>query len=170
MPPPLLVDISKADFSRPVYDIEAIRRLNPQRNQMEQLTAIVLLDAEEQSIVGYKDIDENDFWVPGHMPGFPLMPGVVMCECAAQLAAFFAKKQKLMPCDFMGFGGMDEIKFRGPVYPPARFIVLAKLTELRMGRRAQFDFQGVVDDKIVFSGKMTGVPITINKTGPSEPA
>ncbi|MFM7162144.1 MAG: hypothetical protein ACKO3P_17460 [Planctomycetaceae bacterium] len=32
MPPPHLLDFSQVDFSKPIYDIEAIRRVNPQRN------------------------------------------------------------------------------------------------------------------------------------------
>jgi 3-hydroxyacyl-[acyl-carrier-protein] dehydratase len=160
MPPPPLYDLSTIDFSRPVFDIEAIRRINPQRNQMEQLTAIVHVDTVNHGVVGYKDITMEEFWVPGHMPGFPLMPGVVMCEAAAQLAAFYAGKYKLLGGDFVGFGGMDEIRFRVPVFPPCRLILLAKMTELRPHRRARFEFQGIVNDQIVFTGSMLGVPIT----------
>lgn len=164
MPPPVLYDLSGIDFSRPVFDIEAIRRVNPQRNQMEQLTAVVYVDTVNHGVVGYKDITENEFWVPGHMPGFPLMPGVIMCECAAQLASFYAQKYKLLGGDFVGFGGMDDIKFRGPVFPPSRLILLARMKELRPGRRALFDFQGIVEDRVVFSGTMTGVPIHREKS------
>lgn len=160
MPPPALLDISQIDFSRPVFDIEAIRRVNPQRNQMEHLTAVVYVDTVNHAVVGYKDITEDEFWVPGHMPGFPLMPGVIMCEAAAQLAGFYAQKYKLLGGDFVGFGGMDEIRFRGPVFPNCRLILLAKMKELRPNRRATFDFQGMVEDKIVFTGSMIGVPIS----------
>jgi len=160
VPPQALYDLTQIDFSRPIFDIEAIRRVNPQRNQMEQLTAVVYVDTVHHGRVGYKDITENEFWVPGHMPGFPLMPGVIMCECAAQLASFYAQKYKLLGGDFVGFGGMDEIRFRGPVFPNCRLILLAKMTELRPNRRALFDFQGFVEDRMVFSGGMMGVPIT----------
>lgn len=163
MPPPTLYDLSTLDFSRPVFDIEAIRRVNPQRNQMEQLTAVVYVDTVNHGLVGYKDITEDEFWVGGHMPGFPLMPGVIMCEAAAQLAGFYAQKYKLLGGDFVGFGGMDEIRFRGPIFPNSRLILLAKMTSLRPNRRATFDFQGVVDDKMVFTGGMIGVPISRNR-------
>ena len=159
MPPPPLYDLHTIDFSRPAFDIEAIRRINPQRNQMEQLTAVVYVDRVGHGLVGYKDITENEFWVPGHMPGFPLMPGVVMCEAAAQLAGFYASKYKLLGGDFVGFGGMDEIRFRAPVFPSCRLILMARMRDLRPNRRAKFDFQGVVKDQIVFTGNMIGVPI-----------
>jgi len=160
MPPPILYDLSTIDFARPVYDIEAIRRVNPQRNQMEQLTAIVHIDRENHGLVGYKDITEDEFWVPGHMPGFPLMPGVVMCEAAAQLASFYARKYRVLGGDFVGFGGMDEVRFRLPVFPNCRLILMARLTDLRSNRRAKFDFQGLVKDQVVFTGSMVGVPIS----------
>lgn len=160
MPPPPLYDLSQIDFSRPVFDIEAIRRVNPQRNQMEQLTAVVHVDAVHHGVVGYKDITEDEFWVPGHMPGFPLMPGVVMCEAAAQLAGFYASKYKLLGGDFVGFGGMDEIRFRAPVFPNCRLILMARMTDLRPNRRAKFDFQGYVQEQLVFTGSMIGVPIS----------
>jgi 3-hydroxyacyl-[acyl-carrier-protein] dehydratase len=163
MPAPPLYDLAKIDFSRPLYDIEAIRRVNPQRNQMEQLTAVVYVDREQHGVIGYKDITEDEFWVPGHMPGFPLMPGVVMCEAAAQLAGFYARKFELLGGDFIGFGGMDEIRFRAPVVPPARLILVAKLIDLRPNRRAKFDFQGIVGDQVVFTGNMVGVPISRDK-------
>ncbi|MFN5300007.1 MAG: 3-hydroxyacyl-ACP dehydratase FabZ family protein [Planctomycetaceae bacterium] len=159
MPPPHLLDYSQVDFSKPIYDIEAIRRVNPQRNQMEHLTAVVWEDTVNHAVIGYKDITDSEFWVPGHMPGFPLMPGVIMCEAAAQLAGFYAQRHKLLGGDFVGFGGMDEIRFRGPVFPNCRLILLAKMKELRANRRATFDFQGVVDGKIAFNGTMIGVPI-----------
>jgi len=162
MPPPALYDLSTIDFSRPIFDIEAIRRVNPQRNQMEQLTAVVYIDTVHHGVVGYKDITEDEFWVPGHMPGFPLMPGVVMCEAAAQLAGFYASKFKLLGGDFVGFGGMDEIRFRAPVFPNCRLVLMARMKELRPNRRAKFDFQGLVKDQIVFTGNMIGVPIMRN--------
>jgi len=162
MPPQLLYDLETIDFSRVEFDIEAIRRVNPQRNQMEQLTCVVHVDTVHHGLVGYKDITEDEFWVPGHMPGFPLMPGVVMCEAAAQLAAFYACKYKLLGGDFVGIGGMDEIRFRAPVFPNCRLVLMVRTTELRPKRRVKFDFQGVVDGELVFHGCMTGVPIHRN--------
>ena len=159
MPPPPLYEMDQIDFSKPVYDIEAIRRVNPQRNQMEQLTAIVYVDEQNHVIVGYKDVTDEEFWVTGHMPGYPLMPGVIMCECGAQLAGFYAHKYKLLESDFIGFGGMDSVRFRAPVFPNSRLILMARCIKLRPGIRAVNLVQGFVNETMVFSGEIIGVPI-----------
>ena len=159
MPPTQLYDLDSLSMD-PLFDLEAIRAVNPQRFEMEQLTAVVHVDEEGLGIVGYKDVTDEEFWVRGHMPDFPLMPGVVLCECAAQLAGFFARKFDLLGAgDFLGFGGMSDVKFRRPVYPGQRLVLMAKVTSVRPKRRAEFDFQGFVEGKMVFEGSMIGVPI-----------
>lgn len=159
MPPQTIYSFDVVDFDKPVFDIEQIREVNPQRFEMEQLTAILHVDTENHGIVGYKDVTDQEFWVRGHMPGFPLMPGVILCECAAQLAGFYARKYNLLDGDFLGFGGMNEVRFRAPVKPGDRLVIMAQLTRLRKGKRAEFDFQGFVGDRMVYSGQMIGVPI-----------
>ena len=57
MPPELHFDPTRLDFGRVVADQEAIRRVNPQRHEMEQLTAIVHVDTEQHLVAGYKDVD-----------------------------------------------------------------------------------------------------------------
>jgi 3-hydroxyacyl-[acyl-carrier-protein] dehydratase len=126
---------------------------------MEQLSAILMIDESQNLAVGYKDVTKEEFWITGHMPGFPLMPGVILCECAAQLAGFYARKYNLLGGDYLGFGGMDDVRFRHPVFPGCRLLLMAKVTKIRKHRRAEYDFQGFVNDRMVFSGSMIGVPI-----------
>ena len=161
MPPRPFYDLNEidVDFESPVFDIEAIRQVNPQRYAMEQLTAIVYVDRENDGIVGYKDVTDTEFWIAGHMPGFPVMPGVVLCECSAQLAGFYARKYDILGGDYLGFGGMNDVRFRAPVFPNCRLILMAQMVDVRPGRRAEFAFQGYVDERLVFNGTMIGVPI-----------
>lgn len=159
MPPPLMTDFSQFNFDQPLYDLEEIRKVNPQRGAMEHLTAVVHVDPPTHLVVGYKDVTDHEFWCAGHMPGFPLMPGVIMCESIAQLAGFYARKYKLLAGSFVGFGGMNEVRFRAPVFPNSRLVLMARVTAIKPNRRAEFDFQGFVSDKMVFSGNMIGVPI-----------
>src|SRR5439155_1423154 len=80
--------------------------------------AIVLLDPENHRIVGYKDVRADEFWVRGHMPGMPLLPGVLMCEAAAQLCSYYIMTQGLMgEGNIVGFGGLENVRFRAAVRP-----------------------------------------------------
>lgn len=168
MPAPPLYDYKQFDFDKPIFDTEEIHKINPQRFEMEQVTGVVFVDQENHGIVGYKDVGPDEFWARGHMPGFPLMPGVILCECAAQLAGFYARKFDILGGDFLGFGGMDDVRFRYPVFPNSRLILLVKLRTLKRERRAEFDFQGYVNDKLAFSGLMIGVPIHKDRQPPAD--
>ncbi|MEO1995327.1 MAG: beta-hydroxyacyl-ACP dehydratase, partial [Planctomycetaceae bacterium] len=57
------------------------------------------------------------------------------------------------------FGGMTEVRFRRPVFPGSRLVLMTGVTKVRPNRRVEFIFQGYVDQKLVFSGTMIGVPI-----------
>lgn len=161
MRPAQLYDLEKLDlnFDKPLHDLQEIREVNPQRFEMEQLTGILHIDPETNGVIGFKDVTEDEFWVKGHMPEFPLMPGVVLCECAAQLAGFYARKFKILGGDYLGFGGMNDVRFRAPVFPGSRLVLMAQVQRVRAGRRAEFAFQGYVDGRMVFSGNMIGVSI-----------
>jgi len=155
------LDELELDFEEPLFGIEQIREINPQRFEMEQLSGVVHIDVDGQRLMGFKDVTEEEFWIRGHMPDFPLMPGVVMCECAAQLGGFYARKFDLLTGDFLGFGGMENVKFRAPVHVGDRLVLMARVDRIRAGgRRIEFEFQGYVDGQLTFSGTTIGVPIS----------
>ena len=164
MKPDLILDLSTVDFTKVVADKEALRASNPQRFDMEQLDAVVHLDTAAKQIVGYKDIRDDEFWVRGHMPGFPLFPGVLMCEAAAQLCSFYCKHIQIISSGFFGFGGMEDVRFRGTVKPGDRLVMMAKA--LRLNRRqTTFETQGFVDGNMVYHGQIIGVRIEDNPAG-----
>jgi len=159
----LICDPSKIDFSHIVADSDEIRKYIPQRYEMEQLTAVVIDDVEQRICVGYKDLTDEEFWVRGHMPGMPLMPGVIMCEAAAQLSSFFVQKHNLMEVEMIGFGGLDNVRFRGAVVPGKRIVMAGKLTRLRPRRMSVCYFQGFVDESLVVEGEIRGVPLPVEQ-------
>ncbi len=157
MPPSLIIDPTTINVSDVVADKEAIRRVNPQRHEMEHLDAIVFEDTENHICVGYKDVRPDEFWVRGHMPGFPLLPGVLMCEAAAQLCSYYAAAHKVLGGDFIAFGGMEGVRFRGPVHVGSRLLLLGKATKIHR-RQTVFNVQGLVDDTMVFHADIIGTP------------
>ena len=161
----LIVDPATLDFDNPVAGIEEIRAVNPQRHEMEQVTAIVLVDAENQIVVGYKDVTDSEFWVRGHMPDFPLMPGVLMCEMAAQVSSYYAQTHGLLGDGITGFGGLDAVRFRGMVRPGDRLVIAAKIRQVRRHRMATWAFQGFVDGELVVEGELRGVQLPVDALG-----
>jgi 3-hydroxyacyl-[acyl-carrier-protein] dehydratase len=159
MPPVAFVDPAAIDTSKILYDLEAIRQRNPQRFEMEQLTAIVHLDQDAHLIVGYKDVSPEEFWIKGHMPNYPLMPGVLICEAAAQLCSFYCHQLGLMDAGFMGFGGMEDVRFRGQVRPGDRLLIMAKASRVHR-RQTVIDSQAFVGSNMVFHGRIIGVPLS----------
>ena len=125
---------------------------------MVQLDAIVFLDKAQGLVIGYKDVRFDEWWVRGHMPGYPLLPGVLMCEASAQLCSYYAMTQRPPEGDFLGFGGMNEVRFRSAVRPGERLVLVGK--EIRYNRRQMiFNVQGFVKDRMVFHGDIIGVPL-----------
>src|SRR5262245_16742133 len=164
MPPQLMIDLDKLDFEHPIADLEGIRKVLPQRFEMEQLTAILWIDPEQKRLVAYKDVRPDEFWVRGHMPDYPLLPGVLMCEAAAQLCSYYIVTQGLHQGDYIGFGGLENVRFRGTVHPGDRLILVAKM--LRHHRRQTiFNVQGFVGTTMVFHADVIGVPLVRKEEG-----
>lgn len=163
MPRTALFDISQLDFSKPVFTLDDIRHYNPQRYEMEMLTAVVHADPEKRLAVGYYDVPREPFWLRGHMPGFPLMPGVLMCEAAAQLSGFYARYLQLIEGDFLAFGGLENVRFRSPVFPGDRLVIVAQLSRIHR-LQIQSQTQGFVNGKLVFEAEVIGVPFYREKT------
>jgi 3-hydroxyacyl-[acyl-carrier-protein] dehydratase len=155
----LIIDFSEYDVNHVIADLEEIRRYNPQRYEMEQITAVVCVDEERGIFVGYKDYGPDEFWMRGHMPGMPVLPGVLICEAAAQLCSYCALKYDLLGCKMIGFGGMDKVRFREPVWPGQRLVIACKLLKLRRGAMIVCRFQAFVHEKMVCEGQFKGVPL-----------
>lgn len=159
MPPAALVDPATIDTSTVLFDLDCIRQANPQRFEMEQLSAIIHVDPETHLIIGYKDLGPDEFWIRGHMPHYPLMPGVLICEAAAQLCSFYCHHIKLLEGAFLGFGGMEDVRFRGQVKPGDRLVIIGKANRVHR-RQTIFETQAFVNGNMVYHGKVIGVPLS----------
>lgn len=152
-----LVPMERWNLGRVLFGPDELRKTNQQRFEMEQLDAVSHLDAERLEIVGWKDVRADEFWVRGHVPGRPILPGVLQLESLAQLTSFYIGRT-IPDIGFIGFGGVDEVRFRRTVVPGERLVLVGKGVEIR-SRRAIFDTQGWVDGKLAVEAKITGMRV-----------
>ena len=159
MPPQLLFDLSKINLAgKPVFNRDDILKINPQNYEMQQLDGVLWHDKPNMLVLGYKDVTDKEFWVRGHIPGRPLMPGVIMVEAAAQLLSFFVRKI-MGEQGFIGFTAIDSAKFRSTVEPGQRLLLLGKITKFKPGRIYDAYIQGLVGDKMVFETEVSGMAV-----------
>ncbi|ADB18895.1 Beta-hydroxyacyl-(acyl-carrier-protein) dehydratase FabA/FabZ [Pirellula staleyi DSM 6068] len=131
----------------------------PHRPPMLLVDEVVLWEPER--IVCKKTLSGEEFFFQGHYPGFPLMPGVMMCEASLQTGAVLMSK--IHPDD--GSGGvpvatrLNDVKFKRMVRPGDTIEIDVKLDE-RLGD-AYF-----LSSKVTCGGKVTATlsfAVTITK-------
>ena len=155
--PHLLVDLAELDLTKDVLPEAELRGLLPHAHEFRLLDAICHLDLEAGIVVGYKTWDSNPWWARGHIPGRPLMPGVLMAEGAAQVASVLMKKREGWGVDkFIGLGGLDHVRFRGAVIPPATIYFVSKVGN-RSTRLARYPAQCFSGGKMVMEMELLGV-------------
>lgn len=151
------MDVSQVDLSRVEMDREAIAGVLPHRDPIALLDAVHNVDLEKSLLVASMAIHDDMFWVPGHFPGNPVLPGVVLVEASAQASSIMYKL--LMPevADrLMVFGGVDHVRFRGIVRPGDLVLVVAK--EVTANKRmSRSHTQAFVNGKIVYEGEVLGI-------------
>jgi 3-hydroxyacyl-[acyl-carrier-protein] dehydratase len=155
MPPKPLLDLSQLAAGQVIASREEIYNWNPHRYEFQMLDGILYMNREEGILAGYRDVRADEFWVRGHIPGRPLFPGVLMIETAAQLVCYYAMTATQRH-DFIGFAGVDQVRFRGQVVPGRRLIMVGKMLELRT-RRCVGATQAFVDGEMVYEGLITGM-------------
>ena len=153
-----LADLSAIDLEAVHAPIEEVRNLNPQREEFEQLSAIVHLSPENNLAVARRDIGTDEFWIRGHVPGNPVFPGVLMIEGSAQLAIYYYKHYFPQLADaFIVFRGVDDVRFRGQVRPGDTIYYVARGENLKP-RMGKFRVQALLRGEVIYEGTILGAP------------
>jgi 3-hydroxyacyl-[acyl-carrier-protein] dehydratase len=141
---------------RVVYSIMDILNFLPHRYPFLLVDRIVELEGD-QRIVGLKNVTINEPFFQGHFPGAPVMPGVLIIECMAQVAGVMIyrnlpdKEKKLIY-----FTGIENAKFRRPVLPGDQLRVEMQLLNRRnnfgrMTGRATVEGKLVAEATVMFA-------------------
>lgn len=130
------------------YNIEEILEILPHRHPFVLIDRVINLEPGK-TVTALKNVNINESYFPGHFPGKPIMPGVLILESMAQAGAFLVlhdledpKKKGML------FSAVEKAKFRRPVVPGDQLIIRMELLNFRMGS-AKIRGEAFVEDNLV---------------------
>jgi 3-hydroxyacyl-[acyl-carrier-protein] dehydratase len=107
-----------------------IQQILPHRFPFLLVDKMVALEPGKSG-VGIKSVTFNEWYFPGHVPGYPVMPGVLMVEALAQVAGIVALSLPEHHGKMGFFAGIDKIRFKRQVKPGDTLRLEVTLTRMR---------------------------------------
>ena len=114
-----------------LLDTNQIQKIIPHRYPFLLVDAITELEPGKR-IVGLKNVTVNEPFFSGHFPGTPVMPGVLIVESLAQVAAVLVLRE--IPdreSKLVYFSGIDRARFRQPVIPGDQLEMVVEVLRLK---------------------------------------
>ena len=135
-----------------MLDADQIEQIIPHRYPM--LLVDRMLEIEEgQRGVGIKNVTANEWFFEGHFPGNKVMPGVLIVEAMAQVAAVTLLKGSDSAGKTPMFAGIEDMRFRKPVVPGDQLRMEFTLEKLR-GPVGKGHVRATVDGKVAAEGSI----------------
>jgi 3-hydroxyacyl-[acyl-carrier-protein] dehydratase len=123
-----------------VMETHEVMRWLAHRAPFLLIDRVLEIDAGKR-IVALKNVTFNEPFFPGHFPGNPVMPGVLLLEAMAQAASILVcKTMQVDPSNYLTYlAGIDEARFKRPVVPGDQLIL--EVSQIR-ALRGVYKFQG----------------------------
>lgn len=134
-----------------IYNSNQIQAIIPHRYPFLLVDQIIEMGAEE--IVGIKAITANEMVFMGHFPDHHIFPGVLILEALAQTGAVLLLSKEEFKGQIAYFAGLDNVRFKKPVYPGNTLRLALKLTKLR-GSVGFASAQAFVGDELAASADL----------------
>lgn len=137
---------------------EEIKKTIPHRDSMLLLDE-VNLEADEAH--GKYTVRGDEWFLNGHFPGNPIMPGVIQCEILAQSTCILLRDvltEETIPV----YTGLNNVRFKSPVYPGDCFETRCRITR----KKPPFFFaegEGYVGDKLCVKAEFSFAVTERNK-------
>ncbi|WP_206811175.1 3-hydroxyacyl-ACP dehydratase FabZ [Paradesulfitobacterium ferrireducens] len=145
-----------------MIDIDKIQEILPHRYPFLLVDRIIEFE-EGKRAVGIKNVSANEGFFSGHFPKYPVMPGVLIMECLAQVGAIILLSKEEYAGRIPLFAGMDEVRFKRQVRPGDQLRLEVNVLKLRHGVGVA-EGKAYVGDELAASGKV------MFALGPQNPA
>ena len=147
--------------------IQEVLALVPQQRPFRFIDEILILN--EQQIVGAYRFREDEVFYPGHFPGRPITPGVILIESMAQVGVvayglyLLACQNHVRPAEMKLplslFSLAEDVEFRGIVLPGERVIVKGEKIYMRKGALKVSVSMERENGELVCAGKLAGMGV-----------
>lgn len=128
---------------------EEIKAVIPHREPMLLADEINIIDGVA---IGKYTVRGDEFFLQGHFPDNPVVPGVILCEMMGQAACLLIDKE---PGSFIPFfTGMNNVKFKNMVRPGDTIVFKSEITRVK-GMFYYIKSAGYVEDNLCVSGELS---------------
>ena len=136
-------------------DRDGIKALIPHREPFLLIDRITELEPGVRA-VGEHDFDGTEWYQPGHFPGNPIVPGVILVESMAQVATCMAMAMPEYRDGLGLFAGIEEMRFKRMVKPGDTGRFEAAIDKMRRGF-ARVNVKTYVGDELAAEGVILAV-------------
>lgn len=143
-----------------MLNVREIKELLPHRYPFLLVDRVVELEPGKRA-VGLKNVTVNEPFFSGHFPEYPVMPGVLIVEALAQVAAVAVLSLEEYRSRLPLFAGIDGARFRRPVVPGDVLRLEVEILRLRskVGKCrgvAYVDGERVAECELIFAATEIG--------------
>ena len=131
----------------------AIEEIIPHREPFLLLDEVVELEPGAR-VVARRTVRADEWYLAGHFPGNPIMPGVLMVEALAQAGCVVILSEEQHRGKLVLFGGIDEIRFKRIVRPGETLQLECEVEKVR-GPVGKGKVRATVDGELAARGTLT---------------
>jgi 3-hydroxyacyl-[acyl-carrier-protein] dehydratase len=130
-----------------------IEEILPHRDPFLLLDEVIELEPGVR-VVARKLVRADEWYLAGHFPGRPIMPGVLMVEAMAQTGAVAVLSDEENRGKLALFAGIDDVRFKRIVVPGDELELTCELERVR-GPVGRGKATATVDGKLAVRGTLT---------------
>jgi 3-hydroxyacyl-[acyl-carrier-protein] dehydratase len=134
-------------------DRAAIEAILPHREPFLLIDEVLELEPGER-VVARKRVREDEWYLRGHFPGRPVMPGVLIVEAMAQTGAVAVLSEQENRGRIALFAGIDDTRFKRIVEPGDELELECTLEQVR-GPVGKGKARATVDGQLAARGTLT---------------